>query len=85
LTRSWLFKLFILGLAIVQAFYTFGPMVLNRGKGLVTLLAQSDSDQGDKYAFLPIMLVSVYCALGVVWAFASYYVSCLILKEDKKE
>ena len=60
-------KLYIAGFPLLQLFVTVFPVLIGRRSDAVT------SDKADPSAgaleFLPLMLTSVYCAIGLVWAF----------------
>lgn len=51
-------KLYLAGFPLLQLFATVFP-VLTGGRG----------DTSSALEFLPLMLTSVYCAIGLVWAF----------------
>lgn len=54
LERSYLY-----GFALLQAFVILFPILISR----------SSSTETSTMEFLPLMLTSVYCAVGLVWAF----------------
>ena len=54
-------RLYIGGLALLQAFVVLFP-IFTRSKG-------DAAEEGSTMEFLPLMITSVYCAIGLTWAF----------------
>lgn len=53
-----LHTVYIIGLVFVQLYYSFGNALLGLDR---------------KYPFLPLMLFSTYCSLGIIWCFWQFY------------
>ncbi|KIP12677.1 glycosyltransferase family 57 protein [Phlebiopsis gigantea 11061_1 CR5-6] len=53
-------RLYLAGFVVLQAFVTLFPLLTR---------SQAASKAGSAFEFLPLMLTSVYCAVGLVWAF----------------
>ncbi|OJT10216.1 Dolichyl pyrophosphate Glc1Man9GlcNAc2 alpha-1,3-glucosyltransferase [Trametes pubescens] len=59
-------RLYIAGFPLLQLFVTLFPLVTKKR----TPSEVAASENGSALEFLPLMLTSVYCAVGLVWAFA---------------
>jgi hypothetical protein len=60
--------------SLVEQLYYFGLCSLIAVEELVPLIAYSGKDRGliGKYEFLPLMGVSVGCAIGIVWGWLRF-------------
>ncbi|KAI0776009.1 glycosyltransferase family 57 protein [Trametes elegans] len=69
-------RLYLAGFPLLQVFVTLFPLVSKR---LSSRAATSEEDT--TLEFLPLMLTSVYCAMGLVWAFVRLSVLYLTRKD----
>ncbi|THV08661.1 glucosyltransferase [Dendrothele bispora CBS 962.96] len=58
-------KIYLTGFVFLQLFVMLFPILSARSKHAVEEIASTD----DSMAFLPLMVTSVYCAVGIVWGF----------------
>ncbi len=70
-------RLYIAGFPLLQLFVTLFPLVTKKR----TPSEAAASENGSALEFLPLMLTSVYCAVGLVWAFARLSVIYLTRKD----
>ena len=54
----------------LETVYLWGFLLLEIVVTLCPLIAKSVGQEPEKWEFLPLMLTSLYCALGLIWAYA---------------
>lgn len=67
-------KLYIAGFPLLLAFITLFPVLTQRPNSKMDVYVSSEEfswveTTGSAMEFLPLMLTSVYCAVGLVWGF----------------
>jgi alpha-1,3-glucosyltransferase len=50
--------------------YLYGFLLLEVVVTLCPVIAKAFAQGPEKWEFLPLMLISLYCALGLIWAYA---------------
>lgn len=54
----------------LETMYLWGFLLLEMVVTLCPVIAKAVAHEPEKWEFLPLMLTSLYCALGLVWAYA---------------
>ncbi|KAI0660881.1 glycosyltransferase family 57 protein [Cubamyces menziesii] len=62
-------RLYLAGFPLLQLFVTLFPLLTQRRAPAQASLEDGSGDGASAMEFLPLMLTSVYCAVGLVWAF----------------
>ena len=76
-------RFYLAGFPLLQIFVTLFPLVARRraaASGSVSEHANDGESTTSPLEFLPLMLTSVYCAVGLVWAFVRLSVIYLARK-----
>ena len=69
-------RVYLAGFPLLQIFVTLFPLLTSRRKD-----TSEQTDEASALEFLPLMLTSVYCAIGLVWAFVRLSVVYLASKD----
>ena len=81
---DFLERLYLAGFPLLQVFVMFFPLITRRraaASGSVSDKADGRESTTSPLEFLPLMLTSVYCAVGLVWAFVRLSVIYLARKD----
>ena len=54
----------------LETIYLWGFLFLEITVALCPMLAKVVAQDSEKWEFLPLMLTSLYCAVGLIWAYA---------------
>ena len=54
----------------LETMYLWGFLLLEIVVTLSPVIAKAIGQGSEKWEFLPLMLTSLYCALGLIWAYA---------------
>jgi len=67
---DWLEKLYLAGFPLLFAFVNLFPMLLERRRSVTRLPCSEPPEPPESgMEFLPLMLTSIYCAVGLFWCF----------------
>ncbi len=79
---DFLERIYIMGFPLLQVFVTLFPLLARwRTAAGSSEHADREETRASPLEFLPLMLTSVYCAVGLVWAFIRLSVIYLARKD----